>query len=198
MTQDQKQHYGERMLLLQNSYNDNSIIKRWHKVWRVIWTLHKCLKSRYKPSLPEVSVTIEAHDAERAASRDATFCLERSRVFCFHFSDAWKHPKTTMLKIHIINIIFFSMLDWFSFEKCQQTWKKFKVFKLKNHRNSHWWWHAMLQRFGSYWIWSEGRNLSRRTQILFCRNNSVQALTQTTHVRLLCRSKTVKFSLWAL
>jgi len=38
--------------------------------------------------LPEVSVTIEAHDAERAASRDATFCLERSRVFCFHFSDA--------------------------------------------------------------------------------------------------------------
>ena len=53
-------------------------------------TFNKTLKSMYSvsPSLPEVSVTIEAHDAERAASRDATFCLERSRVFCFHFSDA--------------------------------------------------------------------------------------------------------------
>ena len=44
--------------------------------------------ARHQYVIPEVRVTIEAHEAERAASLDATFCRERSSVFCFHFSEA--------------------------------------------------------------------------------------------------------------
>lgn len=44
-------------------------------------------------SLPEVSVTMEAHEADKAARRDATFCLETSRVFCFHFNEAYNRCK---------------------------------------------------------------------------------------------------------
>lgn len=48
----------------------------------------KMFKSLIKHKIPDVRVTMEAHDADRAARRDATFCLEWSKVFCFHFRDA--------------------------------------------------------------------------------------------------------------
>ena len=38
--------------------------------------------------IPEVRVTIEAHDAESAASREATFWRDTSSVFCFHLRAA--------------------------------------------------------------------------------------------------------------
>lgn len=50
----------------------------------------------------------------------------------------------------------------------------------------------------TYWIRSKSLDLSRSPQILLCRFNGVQALTQATHVGLLCRSKTMQLSLGAL
>ena len=41
-------------------------------------------------TVPDVKVTIDAVDADRAARRLETFCLLASKLFCFHFNDCLK------------------------------------------------------------------------------------------------------------
>ena len=52
----------------------------------------------YRGHAPDVRVTMDAHDADSAARRDATVNREMSNVFCFHCSDAWHRANQSLTK----------------------------------------------------------------------------------------------------